>query len=264
MFKELRFALYAIKKNIASSAELRTSFLMNVIGMTINNTAFILLWIFFVHSVGVIHGWTALDIIGLQGFAALAYGVVLSVAMGIRKLPEYVSSGVFDRFLLSPKNVLVRVATSAFSSSAVGDVVFGIACLGIYAAFLPVNFEQAILGIILVIISILVFFSCAVIAFSVSFYFIDAQNVANGIFEIFFTPALFHGGAFQGVTRFVYTFLIPSLLIGTLPVETIRDTSLLQFALIVGLSMVWFVLSVKIFNRAVRKYESANYMTFGG
>jgi len=34
MFKELYFALYAVKKNIVSSAELRTSFLMNVIGMT--------------------------------------------------------------------------------------------------------------------------------------------------------------------------------------------------------------------------------------
>ncbi len=263
MFKELRFALYAIKKNIASSAELRTSFLMNVIGMTINNTAFILLWVFFVQSVGVIHGWTALDIIGLQGFAALAYGVVMSVAMGIRKLPEYVSSGVFDRFLLSPKNVLARVATSAFSPSAVGDVIFGIACIGIYATFLPVNLEQAILGFMLIIISIIVFLSCIIIAFSVSFYFIDAQSAANGIFEIFFTPSLFHGGAFQGVTRFVYTFLIPSLLIGSLPVEIVRESSFSQFALITILSIIWLTLSVFIFNRAVRKYESANYMTFG-
>jgi ABC-2 type transport system permease protein len=236
---------------------------MNVIGMTINNIAFILLWIFFVQSVGVIHGWTAFDIIGLQGFVALSYGVVLSVAMGIRKLPEYVSSGVFDRFLLSPKNVLVRVATSAFGPSAVGDVIFGIVCLGIYATFLPIHFVQMILGFMLIIVSILVFFSCAIITFSVSFYFIDAQNVANGIFEIFFTPALFHGGVFQGVTRFVYTFLIPSLLIGILPVEIVRDTSLSQFALISCLSLMWLVLSVKIFNRAVRKYESANYMTFG-
>ncbi len=264
MFNELRFAFYAIKKNIASSAELRTSFLMNVIGMTINNTAFILLWIFFVHSVGIINGWTAADIVGLQGFAALAYGAVLSVAMGIRKLPEYVSSGVFDRFLLSPKNVLIRLATSAFSPSAVGDVIFGIVCLGIYATLLHATYGQMVLGLFLAMISILVFLSCAVIAFSVSFYFMDAQNVAHGIFEIFFTPALFHGGAFQGIMRFVYTFLIPALLIGTLPVEIVRDTSLSQFSLVAGLSVGWFILAVWIFNRAVRKYESANFMTFGG
>ena len=64
MMKELKFALYAIKKNIQSSAELRTSFLMNIVGMSINNTAFIILWGFFVKSVGVIGGWTVADIIG--------------------------------------------------------------------------------------------------------------------------------------------------------------------------------------------------------
>jgi hypothetical protein len=43
--KELHFALYAIKKNIQNSAELRTSFLTTIIGMAINNSAFLFLWI---------------------------------------------------------------------------------------------------------------------------------------------------------------------------------------------------------------------------
>src|SRR3990167_859684 len=133
MIKELSFALYAIKKNIQSSAELRTSFLMNIVGMTINNTAFIILWGFFVKSVGVIGGWTVADIIGLQGFVAICFGIVFSAGAGIRKLADYTASGAFDRFMLSPKNLLVRIATSSFGVSALGDIVFGIVCLGIYA-----------------------------------------------------------------------------------------------------------------------------------
>ena len=35
MNKDLRFTLYAIKKNIQNSAELRGSFLMNIVGKTI-------------------------------------------------------------------------------------------------------------------------------------------------------------------------------------------------------------------------------------
>src|SRR3989338_6542662 len=104
MMKELKFALYAIKKNIQNSAELRTSFLMNIVGMSINNTAFIILWGFFVKSVGVIGGWTVADIIGLQGFVALCFGIVFSAGAGIRKLADYTASGAFDRFMLSPKN----------------------------------------------------------------------------------------------------------------------------------------------------------------
>src|SRR3989344_4770904 len=107
MMKELYFALYAIKKNIQSSAELRTSFLMNIVGMSINNTAFIILWAFFVKSVGVIGGLTVADIVGLQGFVALCFGIVFSAGAGIRKLADYVATGTFDRFMLSPKNLLV-------------------------------------------------------------------------------------------------------------------------------------------------------------
>ena len=157
MMKELRFALYAIKKNIQSSVELRTSFVMNIFGMAINNTAFIILWGFFVKSVGVIGGWTVADIIGLQGFVALCFGIVFSAGAGIRKLADYTASGAFDRFMLSPKNLLVRIATSSFGVSALGDIVFGIVCLGIYAFLIHASIYQILLIALLVLISTIVF-----------------------------------------------------------------------------------------------------------
>lgn len=263
MIRELRFALYAIKKNIQSSAELRASFLTNIVGMGINNTAFIILWGFFVKSVGVIGGWTVADIIGLQGFVALCFGIVFSAGAGIRRLAEYVSTGVFDRFMLAPKSLLVRVATSSFGVSALGDIVFGIVCLGIYAALIHADMYQLLLMIPLILVSSIVFFSAAVTVYSVSFLFSDANSVANSLFELFMTPAMFHGGAFQGAMRFFFTFMIPSLLVGSLPIEIVRDISLGKFAVVTALASFWFVFSIWLFNRAVRKYESSNFMTFG-
>src|SRR3989344_493757 len=234
MMKELYFALYAIKKNIQSSAELRTSFLMNIVGMSINNTAFIILWGFFVKSVGVIGGWTVADIIGLQGFVAICFGIVFSAGAGIRKLADYTASGAFDRSMLSPKNLLVRIATSSFGVSALGDIVFGI-----------------------------VFLAAAIAIYSTSFFFTDASSVTGSLFELFLTPSLFHGGAFQGAMRFIFTFAIPSLLIGALPVEIVRDISLGKLLLVGVLAIFWFIVSINIFNRAIKKYESSNFMTFG-
>lgn len=263
MAHEIRFALYAIRKNIQSSAELRSSFLMNIVGMAINNTAFIILWTFFVQSVGVIGGWTAIDVIGLQGFSALSYGIVNSVAIGIRKIPEYAASGAFDRFMLSPKNLLMRIATSTFSASAVGDVIFGIVCLVIYGILLDVGLYQVLMIIALVITGAIVFLAMTITIFSFSFFFMDSSAVTNGFLELFITPMLFHGGAFQGALRFVFTFIIPSLVIGALPVETVRDLSLWKLGLIALLAIVWFFLSLKIFEKAVKRYESSNFMTFG-
>jgi ABC-2 type transport system permease protein len=261
--KELRFAIYAIKKNIQSSAELRTSFLTNIVGMAINNLALIVLWVFFVKSVGVINGWTAADIIGLQGLIALSYGIVFSVAAGIRRVADYVSSGAFDQFMLSPKNLLIRISTSTFGVSALGDILFGVTCLTIFGFLLHVNAYQVLLICLLVMISTTVFLSATIAIYSASFIFTDANSVTTGLFELFLTPSLFHGGAFQGALRFIFTFLVPSLLIGTLPVEIVRDVSLGQLLLVALLALVWFLGSIKLFGLGIRKYESSNFMTFG-
>jgi ABC-2 type transport system permease protein len=263
MYNDLRFAMYAIKKNIQGSAELRTSFLLNIFGMMVNNTAFIILWIFFIKSVGVIGGWTALDIVCLQGFTALSYGIIFSFGMGIRKLPDYVSSGAFDRFMLSPKNLLVRVATSAFNASAIGDMAFGIICFVIYGFLVHITLGQFLLLILLALISTAIFLSVVIIIFSSSFFFVDASSASSSLFELFFTPALFHGGAFQGIIRFVFVFLIPSLLIGSLPVEAVREISFSKLALLMVLAVIWAIISMKFFNYAIKKYESSNFMTFG-
>jgi ABC-2 type transport system permease protein len=260
---ELNFALYAIKKNIQSSAELRTSFVMNIIGMAINNVSLIILWVFFVKSVGVIGGWTVADIIGLQGFVALCFGIVFSIAAGIRKLPEYITSGSFDRFMLSPKNLLVRIATASFGVSALGDVIFGIICLITYALLIQASIYQILLLILLTLISTIIFLAIGIAVYSTGFLFNDASSMTASLFDSFLTPALFHGGSFQGVMRFIFTFLIPSLLIGTLPVEIVRDISLDKLLLVGILGLIWFIISIKIFKFSVKKYESSNFMTFG-
>lgn len=238
-------------------------FLMNVIGMVINNTSFIILWVFFVDSVGVIGGWTAADIVGLQGFSALSYGVVFSATAGLRKLPDYAASGAFDRFMLSPKNLLLRVATSSFNASAVGDIVFGAACLTIYGFLIHFDLYQILMVFVLLFFVTLTLLAMTIIIYSTSFFFIDAGAVTTGIFELFFTPTLFHGGAFQGAMRFIFTFLVPSLLIGALPVEAVKYISFEKLGVIAVLALVWFWLSIKVFNFAIKKYESSNFMTFG-
>jgi len=261
--KEIKFALYAIKKNIQNSAGLKTSFFMNIFGMAINNTAFIVIWVFFVKTVGTINGWTAGDIIGLLGFSTICFGLVLSIGDGIRRLPELVSSGSFDRFLLSPKNLLIRIATSSFGSSAVGDMLFGIICLIFYGFLINAGIFQILLIVFLAIITTLVFLSITIIIFSTSFLFIDADQATGGIFNFFLTPTIFNGGIFHGFVKFFFVFIVPSLLVGAIPIEIIKYFSFWKLLLISVLAIFWFYLSIKIFYKCVRKYESTNFMTFG-
>lgn len=263
MKNEIKFVFYSIKKNIKSNTELRTSFWMNVFGMAVNNIAFVFLWIYFVKSVGIVGGWTAYDIVALNGFASISYGLIMSIFFGTKKIPEYVLSGSFDKFMLSPKNIILRIATSSFSAAAVGDIIFGAICLIFYGFVINITFLQVIYMLFFIIFGSIIFFSASLVINSVSFYFLDSISIVDGLFQFFFTPTLFHGGAFHGITRFLFTFVIPSLLIAAIPTETVKNLSLLNFLIILILSFAWFVLSIVVFKKAIRKYESSSFMTFG-
>jgi len=263
MWSELRFAVHTIKKHIQNSAELRTSFAMSIVGMMLNNLSFILLWAFFVQSVGVINGWTIPDIIGLNGFLSLTFGLMFSVMGGMRKLPIYVSSGAFDRFLLSPKNILLTVSTSAFVAPAVGDCFFGVSALAMYAYLIDASMYQVILMVFLAIFATITFFSVGLAVYSTSFFFTDGKTVSSSLFEIFLTPATFHGGLFQGAMRFGFTFLVPALVVGALPIEIIRDVSVNGLIVVALISIAWLCIGLAVFGAGIKKYESANLMTFG-
>lgn len=263
MRKEIKFALYAIKKNIQSSAELRVSFLTNVIGMILNNSCFIILWIFFAKIAGNIGGWTANDVIGMLGFSSFCFGVVFSFGNGLRNLPEYVASGVFDRFMLSPKNLILRTATSSFDASSVGDMIFGLICLIVYLFLISATISQIILSILFLFFTSLVFLAIIISIVSVGFFFSDASPVTQILFELFITPSLFYGGAFQGWLRFFFLFVIPALAVGALPLEAVRDFSFEKTITVGLIGIVWFLFSLWFFNRAIKKYESSNFITFG-
>lgn len=263
MMKELQFAFYAIKKNMQNSAELRTSFALTVVGMAINNVSFLVMWIFFIQSVGVINGWHAVDILGLNGFLAISYGIVFSVFVGIRQLPQYVADGTFDRFLLSPKNVLLRVMTSAFHPSAIGDLLFGVVCFGAYAMISGLGMMQVLFIGVLTINAMVMLFAVTVAVYSLSFYFVDPSSVTRSVFDLFLSPALFHGGIFQGAMRFIFTFLIPSLAVGALPAEALASVSLYHAMILILVTIVWLSGALMFFYQSIKRYESANFMTFG-
>ncbi len=263
MKNEINFALYAIKKNLQSSAELRGSFIANILGMVINNFAFILSWLFMIQTVGVIGGWDSSYVFGANGFTALAFGICFSIFGGLSDITRLIGNGGFDRFLLSPKNIILRVSTSSIKVAALGDILFGVICLAICGLMNSFTSAQILITLFLCPITSLVFMAFILFAQTLSFYFSDGEPITNGALELFLTPALMHGGAFQDMMRFIFIFAIPSLVIGTLPVEAVINLDMNKILIITVVAVVWIVFTIIFFYRSLRRYESANFMTFG-
>ena len=262
--KNIKLALLNIKKNFQNAKELKGAFITSIIGMCLNNAAFIVLWYNFGKMVGNLNGWEPFDIFGLYAFSAGSYGIVCSFFYGIYNIPTYISTGNFDKYLLTPKNTLLKVATSAISTSALGDLLFGIICFGVFAFVSNLSFVQIIVSLLLMLIASVVFFAFSLICMSISFYLMDGENISQGLYGMFISASLYHGGAFTGILKVIFVFIVPSLLLGALPVELIKNPSILNVSMILILSIIWLVISIIFFYKSLRKYESNNFFGFGG
>ena len=75
--RNVKLAILNIKKNFLNAKELKSAFITSIVGMCINNIAFIVLWYNFGTMIGNINGWEPFDIFGLYGFSAGSFGVLV-------------------------------------------------------------------------------------------------------------------------------------------------------------------------------------------
>lgn len=261
--KNISYALLNMKKNFKNAKELKSSFIISVVGMCFNNIAFLVLWYYFGKTVGEINGWKPMDIFGLYGFGTTSFGIISSFFYGIFNIPSYISSGNFDKYLYTPKNILLKISTSAISTSALGDMLFGIICFVVFAIYRKLSLVMILLSFFLMILSSVIFYSFVLICMSISFYVMDGQNVSQGFYELFLNNTLYHGGAYTGILRIIFIYLIPSLLMAAIPVEIVINFSINNLLLITIGTIFWFIISILFFYKSLKKYESNNLFGFG-
>lgn len=262
--RSLRLAIINIKKNFLNARELKSAFIISIIGMFLNNFSFTFLWLYFGKSVGVLNGFAPMDIFGIYAINTTSYGIVCAFLYGLFNIPSYISSGNFDKFLITPKNTLIKVVTSSISTSAFGDLLFGVTCFIIFCLSTKLSVIGILLMILFIILSTIIFFSFSLICMSISFYLMDGENISNGLYGMFVGSSLYHGGAFTGVLKAIFIFIVPSLLLGAVPIEIINSFSFLEILLFIILTVFWLVFSIYFFYRSLRKYESNNFFGFGG
>ncbi len=258
ILSEVRMALRYIKINIASAAELRTSFLMQVIGMMFNNITFLIVWWLFIGTFGEINGWTGKEVIALQGFVAITYGIAFSFFAGAFQLPDVVNNGVFDNILLTPRSLYARILTLATKTSAIGDALYGLILLVIYMFVADQTLLQSLLLLSFILPATIIFINFLLAASCISFFLPDSAEISHFVFEMVLGPSMYPAGLYQGGVRFVFLFILPALAIGGLPVEAVKSMNLWSIAIIWLLAILWTYIAVWVLRKGIRRYESSN------
>ena len=93
--------------------------------------------------------------------------------------------------------------------------------------------------------------------------FNEKEKVVKAVNNISFSVEEGETVAFVGLLRVIFTFVVPSLLLGAIPVEIVKNISLTNLLMIILLTIFWFTLAVAFFYKSLKKYASNNLFGFG-
>ena len=255
---DLRMYWLSWRTHFLGATKLRASFVLQIIGMMVNNLGLLAAWLFLFGTFGTINGWSGLDYMGMQGVAMFVFGVLMVFAYGLTELPRYVDQGSFDTFLTKPASVLSQVASSMIEVSTIGDIILGAILLGIYMVVAQVSLAAMGMFIIALAIAIVLLFCFTLLPYLLAFYMFDSDKVARSIGMLFVDMGVYPTGVISGGLRTVLLTAFPGLFAFVIPLNVLRGLEWEYLLLGAVVAAFWLVVTLWLFRKSLRRYESAN------
>jgi ABC-2 type transport system permease protein len=213
-------------------------------------------------QVSTVAGWTKWQMILLVTTNMLVQQIFQMFLMtNLTKLPELIRTGRLDFFLAQPAPTQFLVSTRLFELGSVVNVIVTLIVCVIALAELHLNFSVAGLLVfpLLIAFGVMIHYALLLILMSLAFWMTRAQGFINAYYNVFQIARL-PREAFRGITRFVFTWTVPLLLIANVPAWTLLHglSNGLDLAGMAAATAILVALSSAIFQAGLRRYGSAS------
>lgn len=255
MFKEIKFVLQLIKLNVASAMEYRASFLMQAVGMFINNGIYFVFWVLFFDQFGELRGYGMDQIFLLFSIITLGFGMALTFAGNANRIAEFVAQGRLDYYLTLPRPVLPHLLFSWMNPFTFGDLSFGVISYLFTGRFDPISI---LLTFVSAVLAAVIFVSVFGIFGSLAFYIGNAKEITFFLGNAMISFSLYPIGLFQGAVRLILYTLIPAAFVGAVPVEIVETGNLKLLVYLAIAATIGATLMTVIFQTGLRRYESGS------
>ena len=203
--------------------------------------------------------WQVVLLTGVSNFIQEIYQAFFLV--NCTNLSELVRTGKMDFLLLLPVNTRFLVSTRQVDIPSFANAAFAV-CVMIFAAgklHLHPTAAQLLGFAALCVVGLVVHYSLMFMLASVSFWTVRAQGIVWGYYNLF-NIARLPDEAFHGVFKAVFTFALPVLLVSNVPVRTLTDRleSPVGLLTLLGLGIVWALISEWFWRFSIRRYTSAS------
>ena len=254
--KTLRLIAAYLKFNLSAGMEYRGAFFIQIIGMALNNSAFILFWIILYHRAGdSIEGYSFQHVMFLWSMAPLGFGIPSVLFGNSRAISRLIYSGELDVYLLQPKPLIVNMLGSRMIISGWGDIAYG---LILFLLTQPLSLGHIALFLIFSLCMAAVLIGLRLFYHSFTFFFGNAESFASMASETVLSIILYPGTIFKGPVMWLFRTIFPAAWIAFIPVELIQDFSLPTFLITLAADAIILAAGVGMFHLGLRRYESGN------
>jgi ABC-2 type transport system permease protein len=257
----LLFALTYLRVNLQAALEYRVAFIVQAVGMMLNDLVFAVFWVLYFARFPDVGGWGARDLALLWAVGAVSIGLSATLFGNCTRVATIVVQGQLDYYLGLPKDALVHLLVSRSGLAGWGDVAFGLLA---YAIFGQRDVASVVLYVVLVLLSLTVFVAFNVLAGSLAFWIGNAEMTSYQAQQAAINFSLYPGGIFQGWVRVLMFTAIPAAFITHVPVEILRAFDLPMFLAMCGFAALVVSLAVVAFHFGLRRYESGNLVVLRG
>ena len=255
--KNLKLIFSYFKLNIQKELQYKTSFILKVFMMVLNDAFFLLQWVIIFSIVDNIAGYEFNDVLLLWGLSAGSYGLAHALFGNAFNLNDMIYEGKLDIYLTQPKNILINVCASSGSISALGDLLYCFIVLFIIGA--PWWWFLVVIPVI--VIGSIIYVCCIITLQSLSFYIKRGGAIADMVSSAVTLFGTYPGPIFKGIAKVVLYTIIPVGFMIFTPVENLFMSFNIYWILaMVGIAAFWALLAIVSFNKGLKRYNSGNLM----
>jgi ABC-2 type transport system permease protein len=256
--KHLRLILAYCRHNLMSAMAYRSAFLIQVLGMMLNNMMLLFFWTILFNRFPNLQGWDMRGIVLLYAIIAVGFGFANALCGNSGRVAQIIADGDLDYYLALPADPLIHLLVSRTSVPSWGDVAFG---LIMFLIALPDRWAKAPLFLLVCILSGLIFIAFSVITGSLAFWIGQSHDLALQLRNMLLTFGLYPVDIFPGLIRFLLYTLIPAAFVGSIPAKLLTEFSLRNLGAMGAMTAVIVIVARLVFQWGLRRYESGNRVT---
>ncbi|HCS55306.1 ABC-2 family transporter protein [Rubinisphaera sp.] len=256
------------KNSIVRELSFRSNFLITIITRGFWFAAQLILFEIIYQNVNTIADWNRAEYFGFMATGMLINAIIESLFMpNCANFSELIRTGNLDFVLLKPIDTQFLISIEKINLAMMNQILLSGALLAYSLANLDrsIGFVNVLMYLLLVAVGVIFFYCLMITLASTSVWFGRNQGLYDFWFYVTvfarYPQQIYTGGALAESIRVLFSFVLPILLVVTVPAQILVNKALEPSWIAlwsVMMTAIFFVVSRRVFLWSIGKYRSAS------